>query len=587
MRKFKGLLLALILAVGTLLADSADQEQHTPYPPEWSGEAKSAPVKLVGIDNYKNEFKKLESLKGEEHQTLFLSLLDPILRDNPTWSEGWLLRSALRMTAPGSPDVDVALSEINTAISVFPSTKLKSKTNTLSECYSTRALIHFIKHNYKACLDDLEASYKDDYSQAHSVFYRATEPGAKPESKFSWGVDILDQLEEKFPHDYRVQIVQGLYYFARASGKENRRYGYQALQHFKSASKMHPKSPIPIYYMGKTEFIIGLYAPGSTSNSEFRKLKEKVINIYALAISKDKSFWPAYEERAGLFDSKKNRSDAIRDFRMVAKLRPNKAKAHSEGAFLEIQQGNYLAGIWMLDEAIKLHDPWDYNLKHLYLRRAEARSSLGQFREAIADYSNAIRIVLGSYGAAENISIVRTLYPEFKDYTDSGFYLLYYKQFQADYDYEYFLSKLDSNKNQTPYGLYEMFEQRYLLYLKFNQFRLAALDYRRAKSLEQGNQAPNRWVKYRVYNNDIHYIDIESIELPSNGKGRVWLKKVTKKEEVLAPIEIDVTRRMVRTGESVVYNQKGEVTGNVGESKWSGIVPGSLAEDILRGFIAE
>ena len=580
-------LLALVLVSATLLANPARQGYQSVHPPEWTGEAKQAPPKLIGRERYQNEWEKMETLKGEDQLVFLLSLLAPMLKENPSWSEGWLLQANLRMGVSGISDLDLSLSDIDRSIESFASTKYKKNKDTLIMNYASRAFVKYLKHQYEECLDDLELSYKEDYEQAHSIFYGGGEPGEQPHSKFIWGNDSLNDLEKKIPSDYRVHIIKGLYYYSLGIIKEN--YLGKAEQQFELAAKINPKSPVPFYYLGKTKHLIGLHANTGKKGYDataYNKLKISVRNIFGLCIKKDKTFWPAYEEHAELFDVKKNSQDAMRDYQMVIKLRPGRAKAYTEVASLEFARGNNLQGIWMLDKAIDLQEPFAIQLKYLYERRAAGRIQLGQHLKAIDDYTNAIRIDLGTGLFTKSITPFRNFYPEFKDYSDSEFIRLYHSQFKADYEIEDFQSSLEKDEKWIPIGFHENFRKRFYLYVQTNQLHRALGDYHRAKLHTSGQETPDRWVWYWRNGKDNTYIDFESIESPVGGSVILWLKTVTDKNSELTQLEIDISRRLIREKGGVAYDSKGKFKRNLQESNWQNLIPSSLGEQLFRGFTA-
>ena len=168
-----------------------------------------------------------------------LPALNRILAKYPDFADGYVRRLA---SLCGGNDRAAILSDVNRALKY--ASKLDS-TWSVPSLLSMRAKMKYDKDNFAGVMEDLDKAVHADFSSARLFVNRtpALKASDEKETTCSWTGPDMDALVRRFPTDYRVYLLRGLYYssFGGDSVKP-------AIGNFGKAAEMNPQSALPHYF---------------------------------------------------------------------------------------------------------------------------------------------------------------------------------------------------------------------------------------------------------------------------------------------------------------------------------------------------
>jgi len=587
---------AFLFAVASLFASAQSPMPiaGVKEPPEWCGNPKAIVRPPEALKALGEVFPK--DPKDPVQIRAFVAKLDDLLRDVPTYSDGYLMRVVFRRMLPEGGDTNSALADIDKSIATRPDMGFDSAYKTLSQHYSIRGRVHYDAGQFKEALDDLEAGLKQNYDDGERLFNSSgIKPDAKATDACSWSLEELNGLEVRFPKDYRVHVFKGLYQMFFGTFDAN--YYALAFKEFEKAAKLNPRSPLPPYLLGRYWSTKAFWSKEAITSEKARvALRVKAIAAYTSAIRLDPAFAPAYKRRADQLEGLKRFPEAIRDYDRVLKLDPTDMEAMSYRANIKSLAGLHGQAIFDYQQAISQKKSDDTNLNSLnslYENRGDAYMAIGMFREAIADYSKAIELRFGSMTILLSLQQVRGLYPEYDGVPDDLLVRKIHAIFWPNLNYEDVSQKLLVKNGKWAISLNYIYAKRGDAYLQSFDFRRGVQDFQRIfLGMPAFAPSTNRWRSLEKDKDGEWFLDIQSVEFPvsgsGKGKGRIWIKTVTKKSSLVQSYEIDPSSRRLRLGTSIAYDSNGKsIRRSDTPSSWEAIIPGSRGENWLKGLTSQ
>jgi tetratricopeptide (TPR) repeat protein len=447
-------------------------------PPELTGEPKPT-AKPTAAQREFYEIVTAISDKDKPKTEAALPRLDKFIQQHAEYSDAFLMRATINVCVLGSRDYTSALRDINKAISTHSLPNGQSLDDELTDRYSFRGKLNMLMGKQQQALNDLVAAMNIDLSS--SIFQIS---GTKPErvtKPCEWNLADLDTLVNAFPNDYLPVMLRGLYYEFFTTFNTDGKYYSEAAREFEQAATLNPHSALPQYLIGCLHAKASIWTMAAAKSEEAqRQIIANSIQAYTKAIQADPTFAPAYYSRAGAYFRLNRFDEAIADYNRFIELDPNNASAYSDLGAAYLQSKRYSLAIRSLNEAIRRKQPDGEYLENSYELRADAYAKLGDYTDAIADYSAAIRIYFGKETMLYSLKQVRSLYPEYDNVPDDVFVRKLHDLFWPTLDYLSFKHDMvTTNGTAVSTMLHDLYEKRGDAYLSAGELRRGALDFKR------------------------------------------------------------------------------------------------------------
>ncbi|SRR6266571_1167318 len=490
-------------------------------PPELSGDPKKV-NKPSEADS--RLFEIIGHLKDEAEIKATLPKLDEFIRNHPDYSDALFLRATCTACILNSRDFTPIQSDVKAAMS-HPGQVYNN-----TDYYSLLGRIEFAETNYNQAMGDLEKAMMRDLDTANRMFnIEGVEPEKK--SKFCiWNLTDLDGLVARFPKDYRAWLFRGLYYEFFTTFKED--YYPNAMQNFQKAALLNPASPLPQYFIGQLYSKASFWTKKAWASDQDRDEQTRnAARAYTRAIQLDSKFLPAYEHRASDYLSLKQYQGALKDYERILQLDPENVTAYADRGLARLQTGNTWGAISDFGDAIRRKKEDDSYLPNLYEYRGEAYAKLGQYRDAIADYSKAIELSFGQMTILLSLKQIRGLYPEYDRVSDEMLLHKIHDLFWPNMEYAGFAKQLTQENGKWGIStLNELYEKRGDAYLEAGDFRRGTLDFGRIfKGIPNFANSTDRWRALgRTADGEDYFLDAKSAQFSSEGRRRwstSWIVK--------------------------------------------------------------
>lgn len=418
-------------------------------PPELSGGPKEV-NKPSEADS--QLFDIIGHLKDEEEIKSTLPKLDEFIRNHPDYSDALFLRATCTACILNSRDFTTVQNDVKAAMSH------SGQVYNITDYYSLLGKIEFAEANYSQAMDDLEKAMTRDLDTANRMF---NIEGVEPEktSKFCiWNLTNLNELTSRFPRDYRAWLFRGLYYEFFTTFKED--YYPSAMQSFQKAALLNPQSPLPQYFIGQLYSKASFWTKKAWASDQGRDEETRnAAQAYTKAIQLDSKFLPAYEHRASDYLNLKQYQQALKDYETILKLDPENVTAYADRGLARLETGNIWGAIFDFGDAIRRKKEGDSYLPNLYENRGDAYVKLGQYRDAIADYTKAIELSFGQMTILLSLKQIRGLYPEYDRVSDDVLIHKIHDLFWPNMEYAGFTKQLTEENGKWGIsllnGLYE------------------------------------------------------------------------------------------------------------------------------------
>ncbi len=426
---------------------------------------------------------------------------------------------------------------------------------------------------------------KQKIDNADKIFNSGgTKPDSSSPNPCTWSLADLDSLAGKFPKDYRTALLRGSYlnFFTTFDEK----YYADALREYKKAELLNPRSPLPHYFIGHLYTRASFWTKAALASDEGRdELQRKAILAYDKAIQLDPKFEPAYELRASAYHNLKQYRQAIRDYDRVLELDPENVTAYADRGLAKMEIGELLSATVDFGDAIRRKKDDDHSLTNSYEHRGDAYARLGMYREAIADYSQAIKYQLANLTFLLNLKQIRGLYPEYDGVSDETMVRKINALFWPQYEYSVMAKQLLEGEGKWQISLInDLYEKRGDAYLKSGDFRRGMLDFNRIfHGIPNFADTVERWRSLGSGKED-WYLDVKSLEFGQTA--RLWIRTGQKdKTYTLASYEIDCTGRRLNSTSRATYDQQDHLlNSSEANTGWQRIIPETIGETLYNGM---
>jgi tetratricopeptide (TPR) repeat protein len=556
-------------------------------PPELLGPPKrlnveSEPDRLFA-ELVADDWKDREKVKNIRDQ------LTTFIEAHPDYSDAYFMRALFtRCVIHDGNDAD-ALSDVTRAIATHSAPERRAGFVALPRLYALRARVHFDARRYRDAITDLDTAINQNIRSANQVFNDGgIEPTTSPDP-CKWTPADFDALMRRFPTDYRPLLFRGLYfsYFATF----NERYATQAVQDFERASALNPKAALPHYFIGNLEAGGAVFPKAIVATATERAdASRRTVESLTRAIALDPNLVPALEIRANEYYHLKRYTDTIKDYDRVLALDPDNASAYNDRGLAKMELGQHYAAVRDFNEAIRRKNLEDSTLGLTYQRRAEAYTIVGDFRSAIPDLTKAIERELANTSLLMNVRSFRDLYPEYDGVSDEDLSKKLWMLFWPNLSHEGFAKGFLSGNHDRPLmlNLAELYVRRGDAHLRLGDFRSAVADFSRLFRTVP-DYGVERW---RALSTAAPvgtvFIDVKTIELPTNGLGRLWTKTTNPTGGYsVQGYDVDCRMRRLNAASLTIYDADGRFLQATDRSSgWQRVIPQTMGEQLYDGLCA-
>lgn len=492
--------------------------------------------------------------------------LTEFLSKHPDFGFGYGMRAMTGFCSAGSTDYQSISSDLKNALKYY--SPLNDGAFDEASLVSMRAKVHFQVGEYKEALDDLEAAMKANLNNAADLFGSGeTEPETANNNPCIWTMGNFDLLTKRFPRDYRVPMLRGIYLGRFALF--NQKYNEAAIQELQKAAIIDPRSAYPSFFIGRHQ-----------------SRPEKAIRFYTKAILIDPTFVLAYAKRASSYMELKDYQNATADYDNVIKLDTTNVTAREDRGWINLQIGRYLAATVDLSQAIQLKGKDNCKLLSSYEYLGDAYTKLGAYQDAIGSYSQGIKCLLAGLTHTISLRQIKKLYPEYDAVPDDVLISKINLLFWPQYDHTT-MAKILTEQRPTQHlsAIANLYEKRADCYLKNGDYRRGLLEFNRIlKGIPDIGQYIERWRPMGGKEGEEWFIDVQSMELKETL--RVWAKfKEKDKGHTVQAFDFDCKTRRIAATSTAKYNSQGEfLESSTTGSGWQQVIPETRGEQLYFGM---
>lgn len=566
-----GIKTAAFLLLGASQSVSFSYAQAPNLPLEFENTVTQRPT--VALTSEEQSERNLFNKSGKDGETS-LPLLNEFISAHPDSATGYELRAEIVACSTKSPDTSGVYRDATKAISLG---RKSGGSNDDIRMYNIAAKAALRLKRSNESLEILQrgiARHLND--SAHFIFVENDEGKRHEDSLCTWSLDDIDVLAKAEPNDWRSSLVRGLYY-AKFVDSQNPTFAALALENYKRASLLNPKSPIPYVLEGDIEIRkLGLLALVSQEKAVQQNLK--AVAFYTEAIAADPGFTQAYEGRAEANLEAKQYEQAVKDFDKVLSLQPDNASSLTDRGIAYSELHQYMSAISSFNEAIPIEARGgDLYLPRLYTLRADARAAIGAYSAAAADYTSAIALDLQSQLTFMTTSQVRKLFPELSSYSDENLCKLLYASFSPNLTYEMFVESMHRDDPSSLLVVTEdLYEKRAAVEIANSNLRLALADYKRIL----GAYSPGIMDRWQPSGIGSYLIDAKSSTV--EGAPSLWMKENhSSGGATVINFQVDCSSHSIREAALLEYDRQGIAKSGQGHlSDWNPIVPDTVGESM-------
>jgi tetratricopeptide (TPR) repeat protein len=546
-----------------------------------------SPAEKALADEMTSVYKLAGDGSNAEEAKKAISELTKVIAAHPQYPDAYFLRATLSISI-GARDYQNMLADINRAIQLKTEGQLSSY-DSATTMYACRGKVQLLSGHPSDCINDLEKAVTTDVWNADDVLATGS---LKPEDKSNPAVPQktdYDALVARFPEDYRVYMLRGLFY-GTFSGEH---YSDSASEDMKKAAQLNAKSALVKYFQGlianKTAYLAEAIAQnplsGASPSSDLKAQAYKnALSYFKTALDLDPNFAAASLQIAEYLFERKRYTDAIPYYDKVILLQPKNAIAYNKRGLSKTLTGNYREAIIDISKAIDLKTM--NSIESSYQNRADAYLKLGEFDKAIADHSMTIGLSLRNLIFLMSVAQIRSMFPEFSQISDpdllEGLRQKYFPGMTpADFKSNY--AKIE--KPYKGFNLAGIYEKRADAYLAAGQFRKAAADYSRERYACEG-WVVARWRSFKKTTTSEFQLDTETLDFQNNINPTVWVKEFNLKGGGYTQqnFECDCVNRKLTLVSAISYDSYGNMRNTSSERNAQPIAPQTVGELLFRGL---
>lgn len=524
----------------------------------------------------------MKETRGNSDPNALLPALNRILAKHPDYGDGYVMRLA---SLCSGKDHAAILSDINNAIKY--NTSSENATDTQASMLSMRAKLEHDGGDDTAAMRDLDAAVHANLADATRFTNSgATAPG-KPAAACTWTEADMDQLKQRFPNEYRSFLFAGLYYgFFSAWNDTSLK---PAMDNLDKAAELNPNSALPhfikAHVMQHALFLKSL----NWSDAQRAELNQHLLGELTKALTLDPSLLPAVSDRVEVYFSLKQFQQAIPDYDKAIALDPKDSGAYNDRGLAKMELGNTYDAISDFGDAIRLK-PRELQKSDSYESRADAYLKTEQWALAIRDLTTAISLQTGGVSFLMNINQFRALYPEYKPASDEAVASKLNQTFFPNLKYEDFAKSFLHDNVEKGFFSSSTLPDLYIkcsdAYLKADDWRSAAVDFRRTENGFECLAMADRWRPVGIRQNSQLYIDMQTFDDSTSTSMKLWTKQIAGAADSSGPYllnqyELNCTTRQLRTVSFASYSASGNLLASRGDGKWESSIPDTLGETLL------
>ena len=279
--------------------------------------------------------------------------------------------------------------------------------------------VYFCLGNLKCELEDYAGAIENfdkmiSINPEFSAFFNVYE--SRGEAKYRFGdykgaIEDYDKVIQANPKDYRTYNIRGLakYHFGRSIANkgddaEATKYFLQAIDDYMEGIKLDPEFAGYYKNIGLAKGKLGDYKGMIEAYDKAIQLRPKDhVAYYSRGFAKY-NLGKSKADQGNIADAREYYKASIDDYTEAIKINPEYASTYNGRGWkkymlgqLEVEHGDkeeakilFQAAVTDSDEAIRLNS--DKPSPNVYHTRAAAKAALGNYDEAIEDFSEAIRI---------------------------------------------------------------------------------------------------------------------------------------------------------------------------------------------------
>ena len=237
-------------------------------PPELSGPAKKyTPPSGVFLEFAKfMETAPVDSTDPDKLKFVRVGLTT-FINQHPDFSNAYTMRAWGDFCFQRSRDYDAIGADLERAFKTLSPNKVLNMFQPAA-LFAMHGKVRFDSGRYKEALDDLEAAMNANLDGVDEVIGSV---GSNAESKADpcvWTAANLDLFSQKFPKDYRVQLLLGL--SLQSSAAFNLPTYQSAVREFQKAALLNPLSALPHYFIGVAYAKAALLSETARTSDEAR-----------------------------------------------------------------------------------------------------------------------------------------------------------------------------------------------------------------------------------------------------------------------------------------------------------------------------
>jgi tetratricopeptide (TPR) repeat protein len=497
---------------------------------------------------------------------------------------GYWMRALANFCFAGSTDYQAINSDLANAF-LYRTPELKDVYDEPS-LLSIRSKIHFQAGEYKEALNDLEAAMKANLDNDDKVFGSGeTKLETANPNPCLWTMGNLDVFEKQFPKDYRISLLRGRYLQINFFTTRDEKFYPLATEQLQKAALLNPRSPLPPFFLaqvqGRPPWNNAAWSSEDGKNQPYRR----AISSLTKAIQLDPKFTLAYAMRAIAYSGLKEYTQAIADYDRVLELDKENVTAWAERGVANLEIGRYLDATVDLGEAIRLEGEDSRMLSMSYEYRGDAYAKVGSYRNAIENYSQAIKYHLANLTHLISLKQIRGIYPEYDKVPDEALIRKINQFFWPQYDHATMAKILTEKESEwLNYIIKTLYEKRADSYLKYGDYRRGVLDFTRIfKGIPDLGQYVERWRSMGGKAGEEWFIDVQSAEFGSTP--RFWAKFIEKdKGYTVQAFDFDCKSRRLAMTSVAKYDKDEElVSSSETGSGWRGVIPQTRGEQMYLG----
>ena len=527
-----------------------------------------------------------EISKGGNKTAEMMPMVSTFIQAHPSFGDAYSFRVLGQYCELHQPASEAFIADVNKAIQYFTPDGLTGKQ---PELYGMRARLEYDLGRFPASLDDLEKGLRLSPANADDVMkVGAVKPGSRAEEEnlCAWTQTELDNLSQRFPKDYRIPLLRGLYLskltFYRTEGGDA--LVPKAIEEFQKALAMNPRSALAHYFMGRLHESASFWDPKAIASEDVKQAgMRRATAEYTLAITLDPNLKDAIASRAGEYLNLKQYASAVRDYDRAITLDPANAGLYHDRALAKSELGNHLSALIDFDEAIRRDTLSDSGAPNAYENRGDEHMKLGQYKEATADFTQLIKLRLDGEVFLTPLTRLRALYPEYSAVPDDVFLKKFHDLFFPKYDEKEFAKHITQNDPFADFLLTEAYERRTDAYLKDLRFRKAVADYHRAiATTDNDGRFVERWRSIGMVGKEEQFLDMKSVTFAPNPT--IWIKTTKPKGYDLESLDFDCTNKKLRSLAVLTYDDDGNVLkSSDGNRVFQSVIPETVGENLLTG----